>query len=37
MLRWIDTHNHLFVLPEEQQKKEDPQKEARNRDNQKGR
>ena len=22
MLRWIDTHNHLFVLPEEQQKKE---------------
>lgn len=21
MLRWIDTHNHLFVLPEEQQKK----------------
>ena len=22
MLRWIDTHNHLFVLSEEQQKKE---------------
>lgn len=21
MLRWIDTHNHLFVLSEEQQKK----------------